>query len=77
MIRAASPHVQLIAQRVVDQIRATYSADDEMYLARIGTGAALGVYQLEPKEQDELSRYQTHVEWCRQWGRDERAKLGV
>ncbi|WP_150105460.1 hypothetical protein [Leptothrix cholodnii] len=76
-IRAASPHVKLIGQRVVDHIRAMYSPDDEMYLARIGTGAALGVYELEAGEREELARYQAHVEACREWGRAQRVALGV
>lgn len=76
-IKAASPHAALIAQRVIDQIRAMYTPDDEMYLARIGTGAALGVYTLSDGERQELARYQAHVEACRDWGRAERAKLGI
>lgn len=77
LIRAHSPHVKLISQRVIEQIRSQYTPDDEMYLARIGTGAALGVYELEPGERKELQRYQAHVEWCRQWGREQRSALGL
>jgi hypothetical protein len=76
-IKAASPHAALIAQRVIDQIRAMYTPDDEMYLARIGTGAALGVYNLSDGERQELARYQAHVEACRDWGRQQRSLIGL
>ena len=42
-IKAASPMVRLIGQRMIDQIRASYTIDDEMYFARIGVGAATGL----------------------------------
>jgi len=76
-IKAASPHVQLITKRMQDKIRARYSAEDEMYFARIGTGAALGKYAFEPGEEAALAEYGAHVEGVRQWGRAERAKLGL
>ena len=76
-IKAISPHVRLIAQRMQDQIRAMYSGEDEMYFARIGTGAALGMYTFEPGETEALTVYGAHVEAVRQWGRAERAKLGL
>lgn len=76
-IKAASPHCALIAERMEARIRSKYSLSDEQYFARIGVGAALGVYQFEPGEQDELLAFGGYVEACRQWGRDERAKLGL
>ena len=63
-IIAASPHVRLINARVVEQIRATYSVDDEIKMLRIA-----------PSE--ETTAWNDHVEACRAWGRAERAKLGL
>lgn len=76
-IKDASPHVALISARMQEQIRALYSAEDEMYFARIGTGAALNMYQFEPGEAEALTLYGEHVEAIRQWGRSERAKFGL
>ena len=76
-IKAASPHCALIAERMEARIRSKYSLSDEQYFARIGVGAALGVHQLEPGEQDEMLAFGAWVESARQWGRDERAKLGL
>jgi hypothetical protein len=59
------------------RIRARYSLSDEQYFARIGVGVALGSYTFEPGEQDALIAFGAHVEAARQWGRDERAKLGL
>ncbi len=63
-IREASPHVRLIDQRVVEQIRARYSMDDEIKLLRIA-----------PSE--ETAAWNAYVEDCRAWGRAEKAKLGL
>lgn len=76
-IKAASPHCALIAERMEARIRSKYSLSDEAYFARIGVGAALGVYEFEAGEQDELLAFGAWVESARQWGRDERAKLGL
>lgn len=76
-IKAASPHTQLIARRVVDRIRERYSADDELYFARIMIGSQSGLYTLEPGEMDEVTAFKTWVEAARQWGRDQRALLGL
>ena len=76
-IKAASPHCSLIAERMETRIRARYSQSDEQYFARIGVGAALGSYTFEPGEQDALIAFGAHVESARQWGREERAKLGL
>jgi len=76
-IKAASVHCAFIAERMEARIRSKYSLSDEAYFARIGVGAALGVYQFEPGEQDEMLAFGAYVEACRQWGRDERAKLGL
>lgn len=76
-IKSSSPHVQLIYERTEALIRSKYSMSDEAKFARIGVGAALGVYTFDPGEQDELVAFGAYVEAARQWGRDERAKLGL
>ena len=76
-IRAASPHARLISQRMVDQIRARYTIDDEMYFARIGVGAATSMYTFQPGEQEAMMEFSLFVEEVRQWGRDQRAALGL
>ncbi len=76
-IKAASPMVQLIYKRTEDKIREVYSASDEAKFARIGVGAALGVYTFGDGEQDELLAFGAHCEAARAWGRAERAKLGL
>jgi len=76
-IKAASPQVQLISQRMIDTIRASYSIDDEMFFARIGVGAANGLYAPSSDEIQEMTVFGEFVESVRQWGRDERAKLGL
>lgn len=76
-IKAASPHVKLIASRMIDKIRERYSVDDELFFARIAGGAGLGRYDITPGEQAELDAYQAHVEAVREWGRDQRAALGL
>lgn len=76
-IKAASPHVQLIEQRKLEQIRSKYSAEDEMYFARISVGALTGAYAMLPHEPGLISQYQADIETIRQWGWDEKAKLGL
>jgi len=76
-IKAASPIVKLISARMLQKIRDAYSAEDEAYFARIGVGVALGAYTFAPGEQEELLAFGAFVEGVRQWGRDERAKLGL
>ncbi len=76
-IKAASVHVALIAERMVDKIRAKYTPEDEMYFARISIGALTGQYTFETGEQAAVTAYGAHVEGVRQWGRTEKAKLGL
>lgn len=76
-IKAASPHAQLIAQRVIDLIRAKYPLDEELYFARIAVGALQASYTLLPGEDEALAQYQADVEAAREWGRTERAKIGL
>lgn len=63
-IRQASPHCRLIDQRVVEQIRARYSTNDEIKLLRIA-----------PSE--ETSAWNAYIEECRAWGRAQKAALGL
>lgn len=76
-IKLASPHCQLINNRMIEKIRAMYSIDDEMYFARIGVGAATGLYASTTDEMQAMTVFGEFVESVRQWGRDERAKLGL
>ena len=76
-IKNSSVHVQAIYNRTEQMIRDKYSASDEAKFARIGVGAALGAYTFAPGEQEELLAFGDHCEAARQWGRAERAKLGL
>ena len=76
-IKTESRPVQLIAQAMVEKIRASYTLEDEQYFSRIGVGVALGAYTFQPGEHEELLAFGEFVESVRQWGRAERAKLGL
>lgn len=76
-IKAASPHCTLINQRMEEKIRAKYSLAAEQYFARIGVGVALGAYTFQTGEEEELLAFGAFVEDVRQWGRDQRAALGL
>lgn len=76
-IKSASPHCQLIAERVIERIRAKYTVDDELYIARIAVGALQGSYVLLPGEADRIAAYHADVEAAREWGRQQRAALGL
>lgn len=76
-IKAASRPCQLIAEAMQQRIRAVYPVEDEQYFARIGVGAALGVYAFQPGEKDALLAFGAHVEAVRQWGRGARSELGL
>ena len=76
-LKSISPHCALISERMVQKIRARYSIDDEMFFARIGVGAAAGMYEPTEPELVEMRVFGEFVESMRQWGRAERAKLGL
>ena len=76
-IKAASRPCHLIADRMQQMIRGAYSLEDEQYFARIGVGVALGAYQFQTGEQEALLGFGAHVEAVRQWGRDQRAEIGL
>ena len=63
-IKAASPHVWLINERVVAMIRQRYSVDDEIKMLRIAPS-------------DETTAYNAYVEECRAWGREQKAEMGL
>jgi len=76
-IKAKSRRCQLIAEEMQRRIRAVYPLEEEMYFARIGVGSALGAYTFEPGEQEAMLAFGQFVESVRQWGRAERAKIGL
>lgn len=76
-IKAASPHTQLIAARMIEQIRAKFSIDDEMYFARISIGSANGMYDASVSELAKVAAFGVFVEGVREWGRAQRAALGL
>ncbi len=76
-IKQVSPHTQLIDARMIAMIRASYTQEDENYFSRIGVGAAMGMYAPTSDEIQEMTVFGEFVESVRQWGRAERAKLGL
>jgi hypothetical protein len=76
-IKAASPQVALISTMMQQKIREVYSLEDEAFFSRIGVGVALAAYTFGPGEQAALLAFGAFVEGVRQWGRGERAKLGL
>lgn len=76
-IKASSPHLQLIARRTVERIRARYSIDDELFMARMAGGISTGLYEPSASELAEVAEYGAYVEGVRTWARGERAKLGL
>lgn len=76
-ILAASTHCQLIAERVIERIRERYPMDEELFLNRIATGVANGLYVYQAGEEDEVIAFGAWAEECRQWGRAQRAELGL
>lgn len=76
-IKAVSPHVALISQRMIDTIRSSYSIDDEMFFARIGVSTSTGLYTPTAGEMNEMMVFGTFVEGVREWGRNEKALLGL
>jgi hypothetical protein len=76
-IKAASPHVRLINDNMIAKIRASYTQDDENYFSRVGVGSSMGMYTPTEDEVQEMAVFGEFVESVRQWGRAERAKLGL
>lgn len=63
-IKAASPRVKLIDERVKKAIAERYSIEDEIKLLRTAPSP-------------ECIAYNAYAEECRAWGRVEKAKLGL
>jgi hypothetical protein len=63
-IHNASPYVRMIDAMVVSKIREQYSADDEIKCLRIA-----------PSE--ETVNWNAYVETCRDWGRQQKAIVGL
>lgn len=76
-IKAASPHCKLISKRVDEKIREAYSQEDENYFSRISIGVLTGQYVFEAGEEAAVTAFGDFVEAQRQWGRDQRAALGL
>lgn len=76
-ILGASPHCRLIADRVITRIRERYPLDEELFLNRIATGVLAGLYQYQSGEEEEVLAFGVWAEECRQWGRQQRAELGL
>ncbi len=76
-ILGASPHCRLIADRVIERIRERYPLDEELFLNRIATGVLAGLYQYQPGEEEEVLAFGVWAEESRQWGRQQRAELGL
>ena len=74
---AASPHCKLIDERMKASIRDAYPLEDELKYARIGVGAAMGMYVPTADEVAGMTAFGEFVEGVRQWGRDQRAALGL
>jgi hypothetical protein len=63
-IKAASPHVKLINDRVVEKIREKYSAEDEIKMVWLGSGS-------------DVDAYRTYVATCVAEGRYAKTALGL
>ena len=63
-IKSASPHFELIKQRINERIRDRYSESDEFQMLRTGPT-------------DESSAYNDYVESVLEWGREQRRALGL
>ena len=63
-IKAASPHVRLINERVAAKIAERYSANDEIKLIRLSPSP-------------EYDEYNAYAEECRAWGKAQKAALGL
>lgn len=63
-ISNASPHVGLIRERVRDMIAQAYPLHEEIKLLRTAPSA-------------EFEAYNAHAEACREWGRVQKAGLGL
>jgi len=77
IIKANSPQYRLINKRVVERLRQQFSADDEFKLNRIATGHLLGRYTPTADEMAEIEAFDAAAIKARDWGRTEKAKIGL
>lgn len=63
-IKSSAPAVKDIRAEVIRKIREKYSVDDEIYLLRTAPSP-------------ETAAWNDYVENCRQWGREQKALLGL
>lgn len=63
-IKKSSVSVKAIRDAVIQKIRERYSVDDEIYFLRTAPSP-------------EASEWNDYVESCRQWGREQKALLGL
>ena len=63
-VKANTPAIEEINIAVVTKIREKYSMDDEIKMLRLAPSP-------------ETTEWNDYVEDCRQWGREEKAKLGL
>ena len=61
----------------IERIRERYPLDEELFLNRIATGVLAGLYQYQPGEEEEVLAFGVWAEESRQWGRQQRAALGL
>lgn len=66
-----------IDAEVQRKIRERYTLEDEQYFARIGVGVALGMYEFQNNEREELIQFGNHVESVRQWAHEQRALIEI
>lgn len=76
-LKLINPWCKLVAQQIRAKIRERYDSEDEMYLTRISVGVLAGMYTYLPGEAEAVVEYGQYIEGTRQWGRDERAKVGL
>lgn len=76
-IKAASPHVKLINERVVERIRRDYTPEDELKFARISVADLSPSATVSAADKKASAAYQVAVEAARAWGKAEKAKLGL
>jgi len=77
IIKENSPQYRLINKRVVERLREQFSADDEFKLNRIATGHLLGRYTPTADEMAEIEAFDAAAIEARDWGRVEKAKIGL
>jgi len=77
IIKANSKVYRRINERVVERLRTKFSADDEFKLNRIATGHLLGRYTPTADEMAEIEAFDAAAIEARDWGRAEKAKIGL